>query len=268
MIHYSLPADQMRSIVSCNPNSHTNIRHPDRIMAEHDLVYIVSGEWVIAQNGEAYTLRPGDVILLLAGEHHCGPVACQGEVRTMFVHFSACPEDRIVSDPATRKGSFALPIVTAVPAGSPIPALMEQLISAYWGRDIHAQARADAYLQLVLCELSALSTGEAVAADKAELVQRLIRMMESNPARFYTVPELSAMIHVSEKTLHNYFRQTIGQSPHACQLALKLDAARRRITDDPTLRLRDVAQMYGFCDQYHFSKLYKARFGMPPKGKA
>ena len=55
----------------------TGILHPDRVMDEHDLVYLLLGSWEIWEDEIPYLLVPGDVILLEAGRHHYGRAACR-----------------------------------------------------------------------------------------------------------------------------------------------------------------------------------------------
>lgn len=265
MLCYSLQAGVRREVLGCNHNLHVGERHPDRVMSLHDLIYIVSGEWEIWQDEVAYSIGSGDVLLLQAGHRHYGLKPCAGEVRTMFIHFSACESDAQTDSILARPDRYSFPAISHVPQGSPIPKLFDRVITNYWQRDVYAPERAGDYLSLALCELSLLGAGAHANADEGELVRRLIQTMEMNPERFYSVDELSAMIHVSDRTLHNYFVRATGMSPRAYQIASKLDAARQTMQAEPKARLRELAARYGFCDEYHFSKLYRARFGRPPK---
>lgn len=264
---YSLRAGARREVYLCNRNRHVNERHMDRTLDIHDLIYIVSGEWEIAQDDVRYTARAGDVILLAAGHHHYGPVPCDGEVRTIYVHFQAHEGDEMSDSATPDRDRYCFPVVGHIPPGSPVPALLEQMVNSYWMRDVYAPERASDYLSLVLCELSLLTADMHAVADSRELVMRLMRAMEMNPEQFYSVEELAGMIGVSERTLHNYFREVTGMPPRAYQIAVKLEAARRALATEGRLPLRELAARYGFCDEYHFSKLYKARFGCAPKSE-
>lgn len=245
-----------------------NERHPDRVMDMHDLIYIAEGEWEIVQDGTKYNVGEGDVILLKAGLRHFGPAACSREVRTIYVHFSACAQDELSDSAKSDHERYCFPVVSHLPQGSRVPALLEQMVESYWQRDVYAPERASAYLSLVLCELSLLAGGVHAEAGEQELVKRLTRVIEMNPERFYSVDQLAKMIGVGVRTLHSYFRNVTGMPPRAYQIAVKLEAARRTIAFEDGILLREVAARYGFCDEYHFSKMYKARFGCAPKAEA
>ena len=67
--------------------------HPDRVMNEHDLVFLIEGEWEVCQGGQRYLMEPGDVLFLEAGQHHYGETPCTPGTRTMYLHISASPQD-------------------------------------------------------------------------------------------------------------------------------------------------------------------------------
>ena len=182
------------------------------------------------------------------------------------MHFSACEEDDLAESAQVSRERYVFPVLSSLPLSSQIPELMEKMVDAYWRNDIYAPVRAADYLSLVLCELSSLTAAGQADAGREELVGRLIQMMKMNPGRFYPVEELAEMIHVSKRTLHNYFYGVTGLSPHAFQLAMKLDAARQNMRSGGR-RLKDVAAYDGFYDEYHFTRLYKARFGCAPKSE-
>ena len=59
-----------RKVLLCGTNIYPVPEyHVDRIMDEHDLMYICEGTWQVAQDDQIYDLKAGDVILLRAGSH-------------------------------------------------------------------------------------------------------------------------------------------------------------------------------------------------------
>ena len=267
MLHYTFPSSGGRKVLGCDRNFLESSIHPDRIMDEHDLIYMISGEWEIFQDEIAYTIKAGDFLLLFAGLHHYGIKQSSPDVSTYYIHFSKLASDCAVPDKnvTADKSVYSFPATMALPAGGALPSLMERVIACYWSRDIYAQNRASAYLELVLCELSAVYAGGTALAGASELVERLIMSIRLNPERFYSVGELATMINVSPKTLYNYFIREKGMPPHEYQLTCKLDAAESEMFRKPDITLRELASRYGFCDEYHFAKCYKAKFGHPPK---
>ena len=254
-----------RRIVDCNYNQHYLEKHADRCIDFHDLIYVLEGEWEIYQDETPYLLHKGDLLLLSAGHHHYGLEPCTQRVKTIYVHFDASEHDECGDDFTHNGNAFLLPTHLSVPADTQVPYLLKSLLTAYWEKSSYASEKASAYLSLLLCEITRISSGEALFVDKKELVNRMLRTIAANPNRFYSINELCELIHVSRKTLHNYFFQTTGMAPHAYQLKRKLNHAKRRLEKNPTQSLDEIVAYYGFCDEYHFSKQFKKEFGQSPK---
>ena len=265
MLKCMLSASSKRQIFDCRFNSHLSEVHPDRTVRYHDLIYIIDGDWEIWQDDIAYTMHAGDVLFLAAGHHHYGTMVCTKEVRTIFTHFESHP-DAVCKDGLTPKDStYFFPVHLGVPSDNQIPFLFRSMVSCYWQQNIYAADQAAAYLSLILCELSLFTPNKTSIISNEELVQRLIRMFISTPHRFYSIDELCALICVSRKTLHNYFKEVTGLSPHAYQIRSKLLSARQAIEKNPHINIGELVTQYGFCDEYHFSKMFKKEFGIPPR---
>ena len=57
-----------RRITSANYITSVNgMVHPDRILAEHDFLYMLDGEWEIIEDGHIYEMHRDDLLILSAG---------------------------------------------------------------------------------------------------------------------------------------------------------------------------------------------------------
>lgn len=74
--------------------------HPDRVMQEHDFVYMLNGQWEIFQGREAFFMENDDVLILHAGQHHFGVRDCLPG-RRPYTSISA-PDIRIPSNAARK----------------------------------------------------------------------------------------------------------------------------------------------------------------------
>lgn len=264
MLKCSLSSKEKRRVSVCNYNHHFMVTHPDRVMTEHDLIYMLSGQWEIWQDGIPYLLHEGDVLFLSAGHHHYGVKPCFEEVNTIFVHLCASEDDLCEENPSSSENGFLFPMHFHVPSESPLPLFLKQMVSAYWQQNIYSSEQASAYLTLALCEMSGLASINAASVGREVLVSRLLQAIDSTPNRFFSVDEMCRLINVSRKTLHNYFVQVTGLSPHAYQLDRKLNYAKKCLEDRPEMPLGDLSAQLGFCDEYHFSKMFKLKFSVPP----
>lgn len=256
--------DPRRKVCAANYNYYRKAeQHPDRIMTEHDLVYMLEGTWGIGQDGESWEIGPGDVIMLQAGHHHYGVTPCAPGTRTMFIHCTSSKEDRVFAD-GDEPGPALLRTGMVVSCGGRgrIRQLFEDIIDTFWSQAGHRHVRQSALLSLLLWELAEGSLIKTRVRD--DMVETIVREIKRNPQRFYGIRELAGRFYVSEKTLTSRFRRVTGQSLHQYQMELKLDMVRMQMRTDPGKSLKELAAAFGFYDEFHMSRLFRRRFGMSP----
>lgn len=90
-----------------------------------------------------------------------------------------------------------------------------------------------------------------------------IRLMESHVDRPLTTAAIALRTGVSTRTLEGIFRKSIGETPGAYYLRLRLNAARRLVLDT-RLAMADIAARSGFSSAASFSRAFSLLFGEPP----
>lgn len=91
----------------------------------------------------------------------------------------------------------------------------------------------------------------------------LLAALHADASRFYTLEEAAQLTGMQVRTLSARFRKAMGKSVHQYQLDMKLEMAYNALTTG-NYTVRQVAENYGFCDPYYFSRVFKKRFGMAP----
>ena len=71
--------------------------HPDRIMKEHDFLYMLDGSWEICEDHETYQMQTNDLLILPAGRHHYGQKLCNPGNRHMYLHVQPTPAESLPS---------------------------------------------------------------------------------------------------------------------------------------------------------------------------
>jgi AraC family transcriptional regulator len=77
------------------------------------------------------------------------------------------------------------------------------------------------------------------------------------------VPNLSAVVNLSEAHFSRMFKQTLGLAPHAFVLRRRLELAARLMLES-TESLTDIALCCGFTDQAHLCKHFRRSMGETP----
>jgi AraC-like DNA-binding protein len=96
----------------------------------------------------------------------------------------------------------------------------------------------------------------------AAVIERARQFLDAERARVVHSSELEAITGLTRYDLARQFRLMFGTSPHRYLLMRRLDLARRLILE--ARPLADVAGEAGFADQAHFTRVFKAAFGLTP----
>ncbi|RJG43932.1 GlxA family transcriptional regulator [Mesorhizobium sp. DCY119] len=90
-----------------------------------------------------------------------------------------------------------------------------------------------------------------------------IRLMEAHIDQPLTVAAIARRAGVTPRTLESIFRKSIGETPGAYYLRLRLAAARRLVADTQ-VSMADIATRTGFSSPAAFSRSFSHAFGEAP----
>lgn len=244
----------------------TGVVHMDRVMQEHDFIYLLEGEWEIEQNGIMYTMRPDDILILHAGEHHGGRVPCSDGTHTMYLHIEAMPDDRFSFSGAegeTENKRIWLPTLVSCRRNPRVRERFQEIFSTYWESvlSVHKMQKIALLFDLLLLEIAdCLEPG----VQRYSVADTAARLIQSNPQRFFTEAELAAQTYISEKSLRAAFQYTFGQTPYRYQMDIKLCMAAAYLENHPHMTLEEIACNLGFCDEFHLSRRFKDKYEISP----
>lgn len=90
-----------------------------------------------------------------------------------------------------------------------------------------------------------------------------IRTMEGHVDQPLTIASVARRVGLTPRALENIFRRSIGETPGAYYLRLRLNAARRLVADTH-LPMADIAARTGFSSAATFSRAFAKGFGKAP----
>ncbi len=91
-----------------------------------------------------------------------------------------------------------------------------------------------------------------------------IELIEANIEQPLTPAELAGLVGISKRQLERLFRRYLNTTPARYYLALRLETARRML-ENSTMKIIDVAIACGFKSAGHFSSRYYSSFGVTPR---
>ncbi|MGN6471094.1 MAG: GlxA family transcriptional regulator [Rhizobiaceae bacterium] len=92
-----------------------------------------------------------------------------------------------------------------------------------------------------------------------------IRLMEASVDHPLTVSAIARRTGVTARSLETIFRRSIGETPGAYYLRLRLGAARRLVLDT-RIAMADIAARTGFSSAASFSRAFSRAYGEAPSG--
>jgi len=97
-----------------------------------------------------------------------------------------------------------------------------------------------------------------------ETILRIRRYLESHFDQKLNLQQLADRFHRSPSWITRHFREAFQSSPAEYLISLRIDQSLDLLAD-PQLTLESIAARCGFRDAYYFSRMFKARIGLPPR---
>ncbi|MGX7059587.1 helix-turn-helix transcriptional regulator [Vagococcus humatus] len=98
---------------------------------------------------------------------------------------------------------------------------------------------------------------------KQRLVEKTIYYLENHYQKEITLEQLAEKMFVSKTHLSKVFKEETDMSPINYLIHIRLRHAKELLHHDQ-LSVKEVAQIVGYEDAYHFSKLFKKYYGTSP----
>jgi len=235
---------------------------------EDDLFLVnlqVSGTGTFVQDGREVALRPGD-FNCLDGTRPC-EMDYQGDFEQLVFYM---PQNAVARALGGTSQVTVAPFRSRSAMGSLVSSYLSGLASRVPELPPAAAARlAEVGQALVLAALGEMSGLSAQGQDwgRPALRQRALQQIEIN-ARDpnFGSADLAAAVGVSRRYLQDLFSD-IDETPTACIWKRRLHIAARDLVD-PRLAETSVGQIAfacGFSDVAHFSRRFKAEYGLAPR---
>jgi len=236
------------------------------------------GEYIVGvAGGRAYRLRrgrsshlvrPGELVVLDPSAAHSGSPAERGAWagRLLVIELPAPAAAHPGGDTPVSNLTFPAPVIED-------RAIARRFLALHRGmeRDAPALARQSAIL-LFLIALAARSPDAARDTDDGLRgtettrtdpgVRRALECLRDEVTRNVTLDELAAVAGIGKYHLIRRFQAATGVPPHAYQVALRVNLA-RRLLERGELATR-VAAEAGFTDQSHLNRHFRRRLGLTP----
>jgi AraC-like DNA-binding protein len=212
-----------------------------------------AARYAVARPGEApawTALRPGRIYLIPGGRRQIN--ACTAGFSLAWCHFTTQDED-------LGRRLSALDRLLDLPVEA-VGATVEIVAGA--SQSASGGLRAAALVLQLLATLPDPPVPDALENQRRRLAPALTEL-EYRFAQPLPVGRLAALAGLKPSRFQQVFRQVHGTSVHGYQLELRFAEAQRLLLDG-TLGVQAIAQRCGYASAFTFSRLFAARFGVPP----
>ncbi|MCP1102240.1 AraC-like DNA-binding protein/uncharacterized cupin superfamily protein [Aequitasia blattaphilus] len=100
--------------------------------------------------------------------------------------------------------------------------------------------------------------------NKKYVVDQMIRYFTEHYPEKISLECIAQNMYLSPFYLSKIFKSETGDTPISYLIGLRMEKARNIMKENPALSIQTIAQSVGYEDAYHFSKLFKKHFGIPP----
>lgn len=252
--------------------------HPDRIMSEHDFLYMIDGSWRIREEDEAFEMHSDDLLILPAGRHHYGDGLSTPHNKHMYIHVIPLGSERAanvngsgfeegepgclaVAEPAEEFAEFHSLIHCQ--SNPHIKELFQEIIAECWAVSSFREQKLSLLLNLLMLELKEQQE-KPYCSSSNSILEEASRLIQTTPQTFFTGKELAERFYVCERTLSNQFKKVYGKTLYAYQMDVKLEMVRQFLLSQPEVKLHETALNFGFCDEFHLSRTFKKKYGVSP----
>ena len=197
-------------------------------------------------NDQAAPLTPGEVVLIppytAAASHLLSPF------QKIYCHF-----ELPISDVESKPGVYS----------TTLPDFFSKRVK------IEAQKKDLLKLSMLMTTLIGLSVYEKTddiftpGVTYSTTINQVIKMMKSSYQQPLSNGELADQVDMHPNSLARLFTKETGMSPQRFGMKLRLDEA-ARLLSTTNQTIEDIAQICGFWDRNHFTKVFKEEWKCPP----
>jgi len=228
--------------------------------AFYSLEFVLRGQGRVRLRGRDHDLLPGTLFSYGPGVRHDIEAAGSAPLVKYFVDFSGAE-----APPLLRACQLAPGSVSRVFLTGEVQVFFDELIRSGVKGSRYA---ADLCAGLLKCLALRIAESRAPVSGVGNLSHTTFQACQEHIQRHFlalkTLEQIARECHVHRVYLCRLFQRYHHQSPYQYLLRLKMNFAAEQLRV-PGAMVKQVAEQAGFTDPFHFSRAFKAVFGVSPK---
>jgi len=204
---------------------------------------------MIRLNGKDYPLRPQEIALIPPNTPFSS--SCHGNAKQLYVHFLAAP-------PYANVG----PGIFIFPVEEELKGLLDEALSIAETHPRELRMLSLLVMRIVLAALMKLPDTDLQRHPVDSRIAAALQILAREDIPLPNI-ELARKACMSTNAFLRLFRQETGTSPQHYSRQCRIEQA-CLLLHYSDLDIKSIAEKTGFCDRYHFSRIFKALRGVSP----
>ncbi len=214
-------------------------------------------------NDECFSVNKGTCFLTRPGDRIYATQNLEDRLTVIYHHFSV---SHSLTHQAFRSEELP-PRMTQVQDSFGFEQQLNQLLNILERKDIWVEEEFHSLMKHILLLLykahaSQMEWSEAKLRQQ-KIIQGVMNYVKDRIDQRIDYNELAEAFTLNSRYISHIFKLNTGYSLKENITRLRLERAVTLLTETP-LSISEIADMLGFTDIYHFSKLFKAHYGVPP----
>lgn len=238
-----------------------------------EMAFVLSGCGRYRIEGEIYEIGEGDLLIFNPGVHHQAMLSEEAEITTteFFVGFTdvqfegfprnhvPMPEGGHILHTSGELRQRLFKICSSMEAEN---AVCRQ------GRYFMLKAYMIQMILLIVreqCEPLELPSGYAFeSVNRKYVVEQIVNYFEDHYNQKISLDRIAENMYLSPFYISKIFKSETGDTPIRHLINIRLEKAKELLENGWAGSIQEVAACVGYDDAYHFSKLFKKRYGVSP----
>ena len=123
------------------------------------------------------------------------------------------------------------------------------------------EALEESLLEYVTCFSSVKEEKQGISM---ELVQQLTEYMRQNVYNNLSLQDVAVHFDISPSYICRIFKIYYSDTPISFYNRIRIEEAKKLLEEYQNMKVKDIAELVGFSDQYYFSKVFKQQYGVSP----
>lgn len=237
----------------------------NRTIQHHELILITSGKGNIRDQHKSYQLREGTLLYLCPNVQYSIDVDSVEPICFFSVHFSCAIVgfDNEKWNVTGKVDTLPLEFVQNLKDYYLVNDVFKRLVENWMTKLPNYEFISKTLFQELLFEIYQNIKSNNNNYSASLKVDKVIEYMLHNIENKITLTELSELVCLSPAYLSRVFKETTGYSVIEFFNKIKVDKAKELIIDGDK-KIKEVAKILGFTDEFYFSRIFKKIEGISP----